>query len=452
MAGEVKKLDFYKTKRTTPTTQPTQAKAVADTPAVAEPVKKAPLMQKKEQAINTAMHIEGELSNMLTETADLFNKVGLKTPAAEIKQLLNELNRKRFSVAVVGEFSRGKSTFINNLFAREMLPVGNTPTTAMLTRIRYNEKPMLVVANGKGKKSKPMPLVEESWDGLVADLYGNDPFGVAFVGVNSDWLKGGLEIIDTPGAGDLEAKRALIIGDALRGSDGAIIAVSADTPMSLSEQVFVKERLISMKTPFLMLVITKLDRIPENERDRIVDFIKTKLDMWKSEWKTEMVSANGEGAEDWDIDIPIYVPGEVSMPTDKYKDIINIGMKVKVPFGNKIINGFVMNITMCIRNLIFSKYENVPKKYITIVVIVMTLLSLLSYDGPISLLPCIGSIMYTISLAKSNLKITRIMNVITCALYIIYDIKVLAIAGIISASIELLSTAFAIYRYDVKKR
>ena len=116
------------------------------------------------------------------------------------------------------------------------------------------------------------------------------------------------------------------------------------------------------------------------------------------------------------------------------------------------MSGFVMNITMCIRNLIFSKYENVPKRYITIVVIIMTLLSLLSYDGLISLLPCVGSIMYTISLAKSNLKITRIMNVITCALYIIYDIKVLAIAGLISASIELLSTAFAIYRYDIKRK
>ena len=116
------------------------------------------------------------------------------------------------------------------------------------------------------------------------------------------------------------------------------------------------------------------------------------------------------------------------------------------------MSGFVMNIIMCIRNLIFSKYDNVPKKYITIIVIIMTMLSLLSYDGPISLLPCVGSIMYTTSLAKSNLKITRIMNVITCSLYIIYDIKVLAIAGLISASIELLSTVFAIYRYDIKKK
>ena len=35
------------------------------------------------------------------------------------------------------------------------------------------------------------------------------------------------------------------------------------------------------------------------------------------------------------------------------KDIINVGMKVKVPFGNKIINGFVMNIISDIE----SKYE-----------------------------------------------------------------------------------------------
>lgn len=116
------------------------------------------------------------------------------------------------------------------------------------------------------------------------------------------------------------------------------------------------------------------------------------------------------------------------------------------------MSGFVMNITMCIRNLIFSKFENVPKKYITVVVIIMTTLSLVSYTGPISLLPCIGSIAYTISLAKSNLKITRIINVLTCVLYIIYDIKVLAIAGLISATIELLSTSVAIYRYDYKRK
>ena len=114
------------------------------------------------------------------------------------------------------------------------------------------------------------------------------------------------------------------------------------------------------------------------------------------------------------------------------------------------MSGFVMNIMMCLRNLIFSKFDNVPHKYITIVIIIMLVLSVFSYEGSISLLPCIGSIIYTISLAKSNITITRVTNVFTCILYIIYDIKFLAIAGLISASIELLSTLIAIYRYDMK--
>lgn len=115
-------------------------------------------------------------------------------------------------------------------------------------------------------------------------------------------------------------------------------------------------------------------------------------------------------------------------------------------------SGFFMNITMCIRNIIFSRYknDNVPNIYITIVIIILLLLSLLSYNGPISLLPCIGSFIYTIALAKSSLKVTRIANSITCILYIIYNINVLAIAGIISASVELISTLIAIYKFDIK--
>ena len=116
------------------------------------------------------------------------------------------------------------------------------------------------------------------------------------------------------------------------------------------------------------------------------------------------------------------------------------------------LSGFFMNTTMCIRNLIFLRYKNrVPKKYLTLIIIIMIFLSLLSYNGPISLLPCIGSIAYTITLAKYSIKATRIANSITCALYIIYNINVLAIAGIISATIELISTIIAIYKFDIKK-
>lgn len=272
----------------------------------------------EEESIDVKLHIEGMLSELIEETETLLVNHGLKSFAAEIKALQSEVERRLFTVAVVGEFSKGKSSFINNLFGRNILPVSNLPTTAMLTRIRYNAKEAIVVINPKAKGKKTLPLEEKSWDGLVADMNGNDPTGVAFVGLNSKWLQGGLEIIDTPGAGDLEQKRAALIGDALRGSDGAIITVSAEAAMSMSEKLFIEERLISKKTPFMMLIVTKLDLIPKNQRADVIRFIKEKL-------KT------------WEMDIPVFVPADIEMNTDEFNDIVGMD-KVKATINSWITN------------------------------------------------------------------------------------------------------------------
>lgn len=272
----------------------------------------------KEEIIDTRLNLEGMLPDLIEETAKLLKSYELSSFAEEIQALLKEVERRLFSVAVVGEFSKGKSTFINNLFGRSILPVSNLPTTAMLTRIRYNEKEAIVVIDPKSKMKKTLPLEEKSWDGLVADMNGNDPNGVAFVGLNSTWLKGGLEIIDTPGAGDLEEKRALLIGDALRGSDGAIITVSAEAAMSMSEKLFIEERLISKKTPFLMLIVTKLDLIPKNQRADVLRFIKEKLKMWG-------------------MNIPVFVPSDIDVGTDEFNDFIGMD-KVKANINSWVTN------------------------------------------------------------------------------------------------------------------
>ena len=57
--------------------------------------------------------------------------------AAQLDALERDRGRSRFTVAVVGEFSRGKSTLINRLLGRSVLPVGNMPTTAMLPLLLF---------------------------------------------------------------------------------------------------------------------------------------------------------------------------------------------------------------------------------------------------------------------------------------------------------------------------
>ena len=112
-----------------------------------------------------------------------------------------------------------------------------------------------------------------------------------------------------------------------------------------------------------------------------------------------------------------------------------------------------MNIVCVIRNIVFKKYEErtVPIYFLILIIVVMMILSLFSYTGPISLLPCIACILYSYGVWQNNLKITRITEVISCSLYIIYNIKVLAFVGLISTLIEMTSALIAIYRFDIKK-
>lgn len=251
------------------------------------------------------------LPQIANDAMNVLNKASLTSYANEVKTVMAESKSQNFTVAVVGEFSRGKSTFVNKLLGKDILPVSNMPTTAMLTRIRHSQNEGITIFDATNKTKKTLPLSAKSWANYVASDDGNDPNGVAFVGINSPWLKNGIEIIDTPGAGDLEASRAKLIGDALKSSDSAIITISALSALSMSEKLFIEERLIMKKTPFLMLIVTKLDQVDVKQRNGIIDYIKEKLKIWKF---------NG---------IDVFIPHTVEMPDDKYKSIMGMDKIVK---------------------------------------------------------------------------------------------------------------------------
>lgn len=241
------------------------------------------------------------------KTIRLLTDLGQKKLAQSVDQAYRDACSELFSVAVVGEFSRGKSTFINAFLGKDVLPVGNLPTTAMLTRIRYHERSVIQCYDKDGKRFLSQPLGPDAWDSLVADNFtGLDPQGTALVGIRDPWLqKTNIELIDTPGAGDLEDGRAKVIGDALLRADGAIITISALQALSMSEKLFIEQRLIARKTPFLMLILTKLDQVPLGDRVGVIDYVRNKL-------------------ESWNMHIPVFIPYQVDLPNDKYCDILGM--------------------------------------------------------------------------------------------------------------------------------
>ena len=80
--------------------------------------------------------------------------LGLTNQTKEIEKNIIQLNHEHFELVVVGEFSRGKSTFINAMLGRRILPSSKKPTTTMISKIVYSEEPSysLFYKSGKVKK------------------------------------------------------------------------------------------------------------------------------------------------------------------------------------------------------------------------------------------------------------------------------------------------------------
>ena len=116
--------------------------------------------------------------------------------------------------------------------------------------------------------------------------------------------------------------------------------------------------------------------------------------------------------------------------------------------------GCFMNLICMIRNMIFNRYpkKRPPVYWLIITIVLMIFFSSLSYTGVISFLPMIAVILYSIALWHGNLTVIRTTEIISCSLYILYNIKVLAITGLIATIIELVGAILAVYKFDIKKK
>lgn len=116
--------------------------------------------------------------------------------------------------------------------------------------------------------------------------------------------------------------------------------------------------------------------------------------------------------------------------------------------------GCFMNLICMIRNMIFNQYpkKRPPVYWLIITIVLMIFFSSLSYTGVISFLPMIAVILYSIALWHGNLTVIRTTEIISCSLYILYNIKVLAITGLIATIIEFVGAILAVYKFDIKKK
>src|SRR5271170_229708 len=99
-----------------------------------------------------------EVSRAIGELAGIAKDLGAKSLGERVERdLVTKLSEDRFHLVVVGEFNHGKSTFVNALLGANVLPVGVTPTTAVIHHLEYSAEPRAFVVYASEKRT-PMPF------------------------------------------------------------------------------------------------------------------------------------------------------------------------------------------------------------------------------------------------------------------------------------------------------
>ncbi|MGH3493514.1 MAG: dynamin family protein, partial [Sciscionella sp.] len=176
-------------------------------------------------------------------------------------------------VLVVGEAKRGKSTLVNALLRRDVLPTGVTPLTAVPTTVRYGTPDRVLVDYRNGTRDV---FSVDRLDELVTER-GNpgNRLGLrrVVVALDSALLQRGIELVDTPGTGSIHEANTSETESALADMDAAIFVLTVDPPISASERSLLQR--VSRASIATFLLLNKADRMDHIERQEALEFTRT---------------------------------------------------------------------------------------------------------------------------------------------------------------------------------
>ena len=113
--------------------------------------------------------------------------------------------------------------------------------------------------------------------------------------------------------------------------------------------------------------------------------------------------------------------------------------------------GSFLAIVSFIRDIIFTHYgrRRAPLWILIVLYIIMTILTALSWAGPLSILPYVGSLIYAWSLWYGKVKWIRLGNAVGNSPYLVYTILTGNYALFAMTLFEVLSAAIGFIRIDL---
>lgn len=219
---------------------------------------------------------------LLKETQDFYQQDDNKKRAQVFAELGEKLRKGSFSIVIVGEFSTGKSTLLNALMGRKLLPAFTNEATATVNFLRYKEEAPHgeagIVYYNNGKKVELSESNVKTIEQYVSTRGDTEQSKIAQLVdhvdlyLDSDFLKDGVTLIDSPGLNGIAEGHREITEDQIEKSHASIFLFSSDHPGSKTDFDMLNELLQRVDTVFF--VLNKIDVIKEAEGESVEDVIE----------------------------------------------------------------------------------------------------------------------------------------------------------------------------------
>jgi len=199
---------------------------------------------------------------------------------SDLKPLLRAIElqtrRKELNLAVFGRFKAGKSSFLNQLLGRPLLPVGVLPVTSVVTEIRWGSSESASVLFRKDQGKRAISLAEIA--NYVSESENPENCkDVELVRVFLPSLErfSGLTLVDTPGLDSLFSQNTEAALSWSSNVDLALVAVAVDPPLTQQDVALVEG--LRRFTPNVAILLTKVDTLDASSQREVLTFIENQL-------------------------------------------------------------------------------------------------------------------------------------------------------------------------------
>ena len=236
-----------------------------------------------ETKYNEFLKKRAKLSSLMKQQLAILSALRLNSLEAKFQQLYDHVLADSFKVLVIGEFKRGKSTFVNAMLGQKVLPAHATPTTAIISEVKWGEEKKALLHHHRRKDGSPGKVSEVPFNSLeqhiVIQHAENKVYENPFEKVEVFWplelCKNGIEIIDSPGLNEDMGRQAITL-EYLSSVDAIIFVISCDSPVSLTERSII-DTIIQSGHKNIFFICNRVDIIEEEEQDNTKRFCRSVL-------------------------------------------------------------------------------------------------------------------------------------------------------------------------------